>query len=361
MKKLAIVGSHPKTCGLAPFDDPAWEIWVFNEAAQAGWCKRWDAVFQLHKPEVYRSANNMTRKDHWDWLQQDHGAGKTIWMQERDALVPNSRRYPLEEVLAQPGGHLRWLACSPAFALALAIDQGYAEIGVWGMELSSATEYGYQLRNWQFWCGVAWGQGIDLQIHSGENEFLGYLYGYEGEVQLGQAYFAERAAGLETAWKLADGQLKRTKERVGDALLARKGLAKLGDLIRAYQAAAVEAGTISGALAEAERYAGREDPISKQEMERRAAQAQQEGEERKAMLYTALGKAEYVINVLEQSGNYAALEQARLFLQEMGKHAFDMGGRLGITRENLEYMGELDRRTTAAGGEKTVAVLLGAG
>ena len=98
MKKLAIVGSHPDTRELAPYQDDSYEVWLFNEAPQKPEVyPRWDKSFQMHKPEVYASEHNWVNQDHWNWLQQDHG-DKTIWMIERDERVPNSQRYPIEEV-----------------------------------------------------------------------------------------------------------------------------------------------------------------------------------------------------------------------------------------------------------------------
>ena len=88
MKTLAIVGSHPATRDNAPWDNHSIDIWVFNEAAREAWVKRWDAVFQLHKPTIYRNPNNRTDPKHWEWLQQVHG--KPIYMQAHDPMVPDS-------------------------------------------------------------------------------------------------------------------------------------------------------------------------------------------------------------------------------------------------------------------------------
>lgn len=122
MKKLAIVGSHPATRENAPYDDDEFEIWLFNEAPQKPEVyRRWDQSFQMHKPEVYATHDNWVNKEHWNWLQQDHG-DKTIWMMERDERVPNSKRYPLEDVLKLVPYH--YLRSTPALALALAVTSG---------------------------------------------------------------------------------------------------------------------------------------------------------------------------------------------------------------------------------------------
>lgn len=356
MKKLAIVGTHPATRDQAPFDDPEVDIWVFNEAPQADWCTRWDACFQLHKPEVYTSRNNFVRADHWDWLQKDHGE-RVIWMQDADPRVPNSRSLPIDEIMAiLPGAEFRWFSSSVAYAIALALFQGYEEIMLVGVDMNSNTEYGYQLPNFQFWVGVALGMGIGISLLSNREYFSSPMYGYEGEVQLGQDFFAARVELLESSWKKAESELKRAKDRLSDCVLDRK-YAKFSNLVVKYQETAIAAGEVSGALAEAQRFAGRDDPITRQEFERRMATAQQEGEEKRALMYHAVGKVEYVFNVWQQTGNAEALRQVRMFLGEHGQHAFDTGGRLGIHHENLYYMQSVDARITAAGGQKTLEAL----
>src|SRR3970040_2154965 len=97
-KRLAIVGSHPATRANAPWHDESFEVWLFNESAMKPEVyKRWDGLLQIHKEQVYASPTNWVNKDHWEWLQQDHGPDKRIWMQDVDPRVPNSVRYPLEE------------------------------------------------------------------------------------------------------------------------------------------------------------------------------------------------------------------------------------------------------------------------
>jgi len=64
------------------------------------------------------------------------------------------------------------------------------------------------------------------------------------------------------------------------------------------------------------------------------------------------GKCEYVWNVWMQTGQVAALNQLRAFLKEKTDQAFEMGKKLGIMRENFQYIHEYDDRITAAGGQR---------
>lgn len=363
MKKLAIVGTETKTREAAPWNDPEYDIWVFNEAAQAAWCKRYDAVFQMHRAEVYSSPNNMSNAGHWEWLQQAHG--KPVYMQQVDPRVPDSARYPIREIMDNLPGALvewedrarAWFDCSASYALALALYQGYGEIHIWGMDLASNTEYSYQLGNWRYWIGVAAGAGARVVFHCSRNDFgNGRLYGYEGETQIERDRFTARAERLRGEWEARDRELKRAKERLWVALQERKFDAAQAGII-AYREASIEVGQLAGALAEAESYAAREDMIPRQEFERRAASGQRQGVDKREDMLHVGGMVEYVFNVWQQTGSYEALLQLRKFIELMAKHAYDSGALAGAYHENLDYCAEYDARVTAAGGQKTLASL----
>lgn len=357
MNKLAIVGTHSATRDNAPFDDLNYDIWVFNEAPQAAWCKRWDVDFQLHKPEVYRSANNMSNKEHWSWLKECHG--KAIYMQEEDPEVPDSLRFPIEEILLllPEDSCFKWFDLSAAYALALAIRLGYEKIEIYGMDLVSNTEYSYQLRCWNFWVGIAIGRGVDISLKCSKNDFSsGRMYGYEGEIQIERKYFFDRSIALGELYVKADRALEKAKNKINDAILAFNHK-DLPDLVKEYQEMAIAAGELAGAQAEAENYAQREDPISAQEFERRSAKSQREAEDIRNQMYNLTGKIEYVWLAWQATRSYEAASQLRMFIGQMGQRAYEVGGMTGAFRENRDYMLDLNKRITAAGGLKTVKAL----
>jgi hypothetical protein len=65
--------------------------------------------------------------------------------------------------------------------LALAISEGFEEIGVWGVDMIHDSEYGYQKPSGSFWLGVAKGRGIKvtLPVESALLANEGYVYGYD--------------------------------------------------------------------------------------------------------------------------------------------------------------------------------------
>ena len=354
IRPLAIVGSHPDTRELAPFDDLEYDIWLFNEAPQKqSIYKRWDDCLQIHLPEVYSSTENWVNQDHWEWLQKDHGPDKRIFMQDVDPRVPNSVRYPLEGVLSLVP--YKYLRSSPAMALALAIYLGYQHIELYGSELSSNTEYTYQAINYAFWIGFAHGRGINLDMRCWHQEFMEQpIYGYEGELQIDPEKFAISAKEHEVVWKAKDREYKKLQSKLDKAMLKKK-FDEVGTLSLELEQMATSTGETFEAMNESLRYYERTNPISRQEFERVSARAQLDGEQAEKDMNHAAGKCEYVWNVWIQTGSLEALNQLRAFLKEKTDYAFDTGKHLGIFRENLHYMGEYDQLVTAAGGERAVA------
>ena len=358
LRSLAIVGSHPDTRENAPFDDPNYEIWLFNEAPQKPEVyKRWDASLQIHKEKVYSSTENWVNKDHWEWLQKDHGPGKRIFLQDVDPRIPNSVKYPLEGVLSLI--NRRYLRSSPAEALGLAIYLGYKDISLYGSDLHSNTEYHYQAINYAYWIGFADGRpDITLNLECWHNEFDQLIYGYEGELQLEHEYFAECFREHEIVWKSKSKAYEKFKNKLDRAMLEKK-FVKVGELSLQLENCAIALGESGGAKVEALQYSERTNEISRQEFERRSAQAQLDGEEAENLKNHIAGKCEYVWNVWRQTGQLEALNQLREFLREKTNASLEMGKQLGIFGENLAYMNEYDRVVTAAGGTRAVAQALG--
>lgn len=83
-----------------------------------------------------------------------------LYMQE--AYFPFSERYPFEEVSATVGDYFN---SSIAYLLALAIHEGADRIGLWGVDMLDAEEYGYQRPNCEYLIGFARGRGIDVVVH----------------------------------------------------------------------------------------------------------------------------------------------------------------------------------------------------
>ena len=238
-------------------------------------------------------------------------------------------------------------------ALALAIYLGYNEIHLFGSELSSNTEYAYQATNYAFWIGFAHGRGLDLQMHCWQREFDQRIYGYEGELQIGKEYFDGRYEQAREAYRNNERNVNKLQERLIDAIIDNEF-----DKVASMHIELVDGLQITGqayaSMAEADRYRNRDDMISRQEYERRAAQAQQEGDQIEKDMWHAGGEVSYVWNLWKQFGTINVRTQMQHFMEKQWKAARACGEKVGGFRENIEYMREYDERLTAAGGVRAL-------
>lgn len=354
-KKLALVGTGPTTRELAPFDDPSYDIYTFNEAAQSPWCKRWDALLQLHPEEIY-TGHNTKNANHWTWLQEEHRAAdgtlKPIYMQAVDPRVPNSVAYPLDEARALIP--FKYLTATVCYALALAKMQGYEQIDVYGVEMSR-TEYEYQAACWRFWVGYMLGAGVKMNLHSSAQLFNGLLYGYEGNFAFGTDYFKARVAEIDKIWQLKDSHVKSLRRDIERGMKQGKH-EQVKNSIRLFHEAMHEAGMLAGALAEAERYAAfGERYTDRGGFEYAAATGQRDGELSRVKYLMHLGMVEYVWNAWKQTNNPQAAQQLDSFVNELGRLAEGTGALLGKYKENIEYCSRYDDTALALGMVREVS------
>lgn len=348
MKKLAIVGSGTTTRDGAPWDNPEYDIWVFNEAANAPWCKRWSACFQMHEPEIY-SGHNTKDPEHWRWLQQKHF--KPIYMQELDPRVPDSVRYPLEDAKALAGVDM--FSSTFAYMAALAVLQNYPEIKIFGIEMA-ASEYAYQIDGYLFWFGFLRGRLGTLNVDNAilfreTNIFKAPYYGYEGNFSIGTEYFTAREKKHDAEWHAAEVNAKNIKKAIERAV-DKKEYDDVARLTKEFQAAMLKSGEYAGAQFEAKRYSQfAERYADRREFEYASAEAQRDGELKKPLVWHYGGMAEYVWNVWKQTDNKMAIAQMFDFINQMGEAAYDTGALLGKMNENQVYMVKYDRIIEAGG------------
>lgn len=346
MKKLAIVGSGTETRDLAPWGDKSFDIWVFNEAGNSEWCKRFDAVFQMHTPEIY-TGHNTKDPHHWEWLQQKRS--KPIYMQAFDNRVPDCVEYPKYPAFSLV--YMDYFTSTFAYMCALAKMEGYEQVDIYGVEMSF-SEYQYQAEGFRFWVGYLLGAGIEVNLHSGRKLFDAPLYGYEGAFAFGADHFAARARVLDSQWNAAEKNLQNIKKAIERAT-ERLEFEKVTALVVDYQNQALQVGEYAGALAEAERYQGFGDRgADRGGFEFAAATGQAKTEESRVQMYHYGGMIEYVWNIWKQTKRADAANQMSQFIETMGKHAYDTGAHIGIYKENCAYMLEYDARVQANGGVK---------
>ena len=171
-KKVAIVGFSESSRHLAPFDDPEWEIWAMNQLYRhIPRATRW---FEMHKYPDYLTIDQVPGTDYAGWLAQ---CPIPVYMCDKRDDVPSSVRFPIEEMVRRFGDYFY---STISYAIALAISEGFEEIGLWGIDLAHDSEYEYQKPSAEYLLGVAIGRGITIHLPEQSALLRGtYRYGYE--------------------------------------------------------------------------------------------------------------------------------------------------------------------------------------
>lgn len=192
-RKIALIGTAP-TIHFAPWDDPSWTIWAHASSGKVA--KRVDRYFDLHPKHCYTEARKNGFTNYYGWLKKQT---TPVYMQEKDAEIPASVRYPFERMRAEfpyPVGSIGgWM-------LLLALTEGVTHLGLFGVHYAHASEYEEQRANFEFLLGVAAGRGVQLVIPavSRVKTYVGnplvqeprLLYGYETHTP--ELYAARKAA-----------------------------------------------------------------------------------------------------------------------------------------------------------------------
>lgn len=171
-RKIAMIGTAP-TVRFAPWTDTSWEIWAHASAGRM--CKRVDRYFDIHPPHVYAETRKNGQADYHAWLK---ALRVPVYMQDKDAAIPSSVRYPKERMLAE---FPRYFTSTFAWMVALALTEGVTHLGVFGIHFQFGGEYAEQRPGAEFWLGVAQGRGVQIVNPEGSPLLRepALLYGYE--------------------------------------------------------------------------------------------------------------------------------------------------------------------------------------
>ena len=194
MRSVAILGFSPLTL---PFvkNSKADEYWSLNHVFLLDGLNipRVDRLFELHKRTWYLRGEQQKSKKYSKWLKKEHPF--PIYMQEAELnpkLIPSGVRYPLEEICKELlSGLVRvdkdnmetikemYFTSTVAFMMALAIYEKFDQIELYGVDMDSDTEWGYQKPCGEFWVGIALGRGIKVIVPEPSSICSAPVYGYE--------------------------------------------------------------------------------------------------------------------------------------------------------------------------------------
>lgn len=137
--KIAIVGTAPLSRDVCPFGDPEWTIWACSGGNMGNALPRIDAFFELHAlVDMTAPENQGSALPFYGWLRTQ---SFPVYMQERNAMVPQAIPFPRDEMLSRFGRN--WFTSSVAWMMAFAITQSKEgdTIGLFGVDMASNQEH----------------------------------------------------------------------------------------------------------------------------------------------------------------------------------------------------------------------------
>lgn len=178
MRKIAILGRAP-TWELAPFSDPAWEIWglPWQEMPRA------DRLFEIHSQEYIDGANvpeNQADETWIHWARESYPDVPVYCDPSRKHLFgKNAVDYPLEQVTAFLP--FMSLESSISYMIANALCEGVDVLGLYGIHMMGGAEFAHQRPSVHYLVGLAQGRGVEVVIPPGSPLFMsGYVAGRYG-------------------------------------------------------------------------------------------------------------------------------------------------------------------------------------
>lgn len=176
-RKLAILGGSNLSRSSAPLDDPEWEVWSLNNLwpKDAKGRTRADRWFELHPMDVQSP----------DDMGIINSCPMPLYVLELypEIANPNAVRFPWERLEAMEIP--RFFPCTFCYQIALALADGWTEIGLFGVDLQmgSGRERALERAGVAFWLGAAMGSGVTVNLPETVKGHglisLPYRYGYD--------------------------------------------------------------------------------------------------------------------------------------------------------------------------------------
>lgn len=198
-KRCSIIGTAP-SWNAAPWDDPGMVFKTLNDGYTLG-LPRSSEHYDLHPLNKmwFRPKGKTTfvegeipsgafvrPEGHIEWM-KEKAKSIPVWLQETPPAdwPGNARRFPIEDVKkflnARPDQEA-YISSSPTLMLAHAVLEGYREIHIYGIHLSTQAEYLKQRPGFEWLLGKVEGMGINIVLPP-ECPLLKHthIYGYEPE------------------------------------------------------------------------------------------------------------------------------------------------------------------------------------
>jgi hypothetical protein len=158
--KIALVGSAPASCRLAPYGDPEWQIYGCSPGLY-GVAPRVTEWFEMH---LWEPGAPWFSPEYVQWLTALPARGVKLWTGAPVGSVPGSEVFPWHEVLEEFDPN-HWFCTSSLFwMMARAIKAGATTIGFWGVDMAAGEEYEMQRAGIHHLTYIARSRGIEVGI-----------------------------------------------------------------------------------------------------------------------------------------------------------------------------------------------------
>lgn len=218
-RHVCLVGRSRLTIDLAR-ECNADEFWGVGVVYRDFPLSRTARIYEIHP--AWMVSQEAYDPHHWQWLTHQ----RQTQVVTTDPDVPNGALYPLDEILEMVS-HIRrgeepnkFLTSSLDFMLAHAVWEGdIDEITLAGFDMTTDTEYGYQVPGAAFWLGVCAGVGIQVNLPSVTPLLKANLYALEGGQMIGRQKlehykhsFKLQMEGAQAVYNVLLGQVQMAHE-----------------------------------------------------------------------------------------------------------------------------------------------------
>lgn len=178
-KKVAILGTVPHKMK-APFSDGECEIWAIAHACLGEPLPRCDRIIEIHKWDEVVKWNSPQA-----WAMHPHAK---LFIQEKRDDTPRGIPFPFDELDEKyqifDDRKESNMTNSISWMIAMAIEEGFEDIHIYGVNMSHFTEYGTQKPSCEYYLGLAKGMGKKIHVPA-ESDLMrsNFLYGKDEEKQ----------------------------------------------------------------------------------------------------------------------------------------------------------------------------------
>ena len=173
-EKVAIVGCA-ESKSMSPFQlSNEWEFWGVNNLHLTLPKAPWTRWFELHSiaydniQYLRRGKADFRGQPIQAYLESLNALNIPVYMQRPWNVIPNAVPYPLQVILKE--FPRRYFTNTISWMIALAILEGFKEIGIYGVDMAVSSplrqqnEYSHQRPSCEYFIGIAEGRGIKVHL-----------------------------------------------------------------------------------------------------------------------------------------------------------------------------------------------------